>query len=100
MPQPIQSTIPGALPPTMTVDDAAALLGISRSSAYILSARYRETNGQEGLPNVRLGGRVLVLTSPLLELVRAPGGGAAEEPALFVTSAPTDASPPTTTDPS
>jgi transposase len=72
----IQSTFTDALPPTMTVDDAAAFLGISRSSAYTLSARYRETEGSEGLPNVRLGGRVLVLTAPLLELVRASTPGA------------------------
>jgi hypothetical protein len=75
----IQSTFTDALPPTMTVDDAAAFLGISRSSAYTLSARYRKTDGSEGLPNVRLGGRVLVLTAPLLELVRASNTGGPTE---------------------
>jgi hypothetical protein len=75
----IQSTFTDALPPTMTVDDAAAFLGISRSSACTLSARYRETDGGEGLPNVHLGGRVLVLTAPLLALVRASTSGVTSE---------------------
>lgn len=72
----IRSTIPAVLPPTMTLDDAAGFLGISRSTAYALAAVYGDTRGVEGLPNVRFGARVLVLTAPLLELVQVvPGVG-------------------------
>lgn len=75
--QPVQNLIADVLPPTMTVDAAAQLLGISRSTAYALCTRYRETDGREGLPNVRFGTRVLVLTAPLLELIRITPGLAA-----------------------
>ena len=78
---PVHTLIADALPPTMTVDAAAQFLGISRSTAYTLSTRYRETDGQEGLPNVRFGTRVLVLTAPLLELVRLTPGAVAERTA-------------------
>jgi hypothetical protein len=54
----------------MTVDDAAQLLGISRSSAYVLTSRYRDSAGTDGIPNRRFGGRVLVLTAPLLAMLR------------------------------
>jgi len=67
---PVQTLIAEALPPTMTVDVAASFLGISRSTAYVLCTRYRETGGRDGLPNARFGSRVVVLTVPLLELVR------------------------------
>ena len=67
---PAQILIADALPPTMTVDGAASFLGISRSTAYVLCTRYRETGGRDGLPNARFGSRVVVLTVPLLELVR------------------------------
>jgi hypothetical protein len=77
---PVHTLIADALPPTMTVDAAAQFLGISRSTAYTLSTRYRETDGHEGLPNVRFGTRVLILTGPLLELVRLTPGAVAEEP--------------------
>jgi hypothetical protein len=66
--QHIQDAIRPALPPTMTVEDAAKLLGISRTMAYTEAARYRATDGCHG-PNIRLGGRVLVLTAPLLDMV-------------------------------
>lgn len=50
------------LPPTITVVQAAALLGIGRNAAYRAAA-----TGQ--LPVVRLGGRILVLTAPLRRLL-------------------------------
>ena len=67
--QHIPDAIRPATPPTMTVEDAAKLLGISRTMAYTEAARYRATDGCHGLPNIRLGGRVLVLTAPLLDMV-------------------------------
>ena len=76
---PVQTLIADVLPPTVTVDAAARFLGIGRSTAYALSTRYRDTGGKEGLPNVRFGSRVLVLTAPLLELVRLTPGADADE---------------------
>jgi hypothetical protein len=69
--QHIQDAISTTLPPTMTVEEAANLLGISRTMAYTEATRFRVTEGGSGLPNIRLGGRILVLTAPLLDLVRA-----------------------------
>ena len=76
---PVQTLIADVLPPTMTVDAAARFLGISRSTAYTLCTRYRETDGTEGLPNARFGTRVVVLTAPLLELVRLTPGANVDE---------------------
>ena len=53
-----------SLPVLISVPRAAALLGISRASAY----RYAESGD---LPAKRLGGRVYVVTSKLLELLEA-----------------------------
>jgi excisionase family DNA binding protein len=50
------------LPPTIGVDHAAKLLGVSRSAAYRAAAR-----GQ--LPTIAFGRRVLVPTSRLLEML-------------------------------
>jgi excisionase family DNA binding protein len=53
------------LPPTISVQHAARLLGVSRSSAYRAAAR-----GQ--LPTITFGRRLLVPTRPLLELLGVP----------------------------
>lgn len=52
------------LPPTISVTDAAKLLGIGRNQAYRAAA-----TGE--LPAVRLGGRILILTAPLRRMLRA-----------------------------
>jgi excisionase family DNA binding protein len=52
------------LPVLISVPRAAALLGISRASAY----RYAESGD---LPAKRLGGRVYVITAKLAELLEA-----------------------------
>ncbi len=49
---------------TFTVDEVAALLGISRSGAYDSIAR-----GE--IPSLNIGRRVLVPREPFLELVRS-----------------------------
>ena len=41
----IHTALADALPPTMTVDDAAAFLGISRSTAYALSKSGGDVRG-------------------------------------------------------
>jgi excisionase family DNA binding protein len=53
------------LPPTISVQHAARLLGVSRSAAYRAAAR-----GQ--LPTITFGRRLLVPTRPLLELLGVP----------------------------
>ena len=52
------------LPPTISVERAGELLGISRRSAYRAAA-----NGE--LPSVKLGRRILVPTARLLALLGA-----------------------------
>lgn len=49
-----------SLPLMLTVDEAAGLLRISRTSAYKLAHEWRCTAGASGLPTVRLGSRILV----------------------------------------
>ena len=55
--------------PTMTVEEAAAYIGVSRATAYAEAQRYRDSGGTIGLPNIKLGGRVLVLTTVLIQLL-------------------------------
>ncbi len=45
--------------PFLTILEAAALLGVSRTTAYEMARRYLATEGREGLPVVRLGKRLL-----------------------------------------
>lgn len=44
----------------LKVEDAARMLGISRSLAYELANRWLATDQTEGLPSIRLGRRILV----------------------------------------
>jgi hypothetical protein len=51
--------------PTMTVEEARQLLGLSRASAY--------TAVKTGaLPTRRFGKRIVVLTGPLVEMLNTP----------------------------
>jgi excisionase family DNA binding protein len=59
------------LPPTISVEEAAALLGISRRSGYRAAAR-----GE--IPTLRLGRRLIVPTPRLLALL----GAGEQEPGL------------------
>jgi excisionase family DNA binding protein len=54
--------------PTVTVDRAAGIVGVSRASAYE-AVRY----GQ--IPSIRIGRRILVPTAALLRLLAAEAGG-------------------------
>lgn len=56
------------LPPTISVEEASELLGISARSAYKAAER-----GE--LPTLRLGRRVLVPTPRLLEMLGVPADG-------------------------
>lgn len=53
-------------PATITVEQAGQLLGISRSSAY------RGVNRGE-IPSIRIGGRIIVPTGKLLDLLGLQG---------------------------
>lgn len=55
------------LPPFLTVEEAAAVVRIGRTTAYELTARYEATGGQEGLPVVRVGRQLRVPTARLEE---------------------------------
>jgi excisionase family DNA binding protein len=55
--------------PTLTVEDAAELLGIGRSAAYAAAREFIRTDGASGLPAIRLGRRLLVPTAALLRLL-------------------------------
>ena len=66
------SPLPQDLPPFLTIEEAARLLRIGRTTAYLQARVYRETGGREGLPNVSLGRRKLV---PRDELLHMRGSG-------------------------
>lgn len=57
------------LPPFLTIEEAARLLRIGRTTAYLQARIYRETGGREGLPNLSLGRRKLVPLQNLLQLI-------------------------------
>lgn len=72
------------LPPTLTIDEAGEMLGISRRSAYRAAAR-----GE--LPTLRLGRRLLVPTPRLLTLLGLPIDEPADDPPETAASrAPTE----------
>jgi hypothetical protein len=61
------------LPETLRVEEAAAVLRISRTSAYALARQYLDTDGREGLPVVRLGRSLRVPKAGLVRLLAAGG---------------------------
>jgi hypothetical protein len=63
------------LPEFLTVEEAAVVLRISRTSAYLLTQRWRFTRGQEGLPVKRLG-RLLRVPRAALVSMTQPNGDA------------------------
>lgn len=52
-----------------TVEEAARILGVSRSLAYTEAHRYLRTDGREGLTVIRFGRRLLVPLSALERLM-------------------------------
>jgi excisionase family DNA binding protein len=59
----IMSPVPEQASVTMTIDDAAKLLGIGRNQAYAAARR-------GDLPILKLGARYLVLREPLERMLR------------------------------
>jgi excisionase family DNA binding protein len=45
---------------TFTIEEAAEVLGISRGVAYKLARDFVNSNGEEGLPVLRMGKRMVV----------------------------------------
>jgi excisionase family DNA binding protein len=67
----MEVVIVGEVPDFFTVEEAARILRISRSTAYRLVRLYLETGGREGLPVVVVGGLYRV---PRLALEQLAGG--------------------------
>ena len=70
--QPLRGPVRPPLPnpqetPTLTVDQVAKILHVSRASAY-------KAVHSGAIPSIRLGRRVLVPTAPLLSLLGLSGG--------------------------
>jgi hypothetical protein len=49
-----------AAPDFLTVEEAARVLRIGRTAAYLAAKRYRETEGAEGLPCIAIRGSLRV----------------------------------------
>jgi hypothetical protein len=72
-------------PDFLTVEEAARILRIGRTAAYLAAKRFRETNGAEGLPVVAIRGSLRVPRRKLEQLAGGPIG---------LASPPTDAGAP------
>jgi excisionase family DNA binding protein len=59
------------LPEFLTVEEAAAVLRVSRTSAYQLCQRWEATGGATGLPVVRVGRLLRVPRTALTRLLGA-----------------------------
>jgi hypothetical protein len=58
--KPVASLTDGpAVVELLTIPEAARFLRIGRSAAYDLARRFEATGGSEGIPCVRVGGRLL-----------------------------------------
>lgn len=66
------SALPNDLPPFLTIEEAARLLRIGRTTAYLQARLYRESGGRAGLPNVCFGRRKLVPLQGLLHILGPP----------------------------
>ncbi len=60
-------------PRFLTVEEAAAVLRIGRTSAYELARRWLATGGQDGLPVIRLGRSLRVPQEAIDRLARQLG---------------------------
>lgn len=60
------------LPEFLTIEEAAAVLRIGRTSAYLLAQQWRHTGGQSGLPVQRLGRLLRVPRAALARMAVSP----------------------------
>ena len=63
------------LPTVLTIEEAAAVLRIGRTSAYELARQWRATDGRVGLPVVRLGRQLRVPRTALVRLLELDDAG-------------------------
>lgn len=63
------------LPLVLTVEEAAAVLRISRAAAYEQARIWRETDGREGLPVVVIGRSLRVPKAKLEDKLRCEAAG-------------------------
>jgi excisionase family DNA binding protein len=61
------------LPEFLTVEEAAEVLRIGRTAAYMLTRRWRDSDGREGLPVERLGRLLRVPRAALERMAQSPG---------------------------
>ncbi len=65
----------------LTIEEAAAILRISRNAAYAAARRWRATGGESGLPCFEIGRSIRVSRSALADLLRGePSGAGTPEP--------------------
>jgi hypothetical protein len=60
------------LPEFLTVEEAAEVLRIGRTAAYLLTRRWRESEGREGLPVKRRGRLLRVPRAALERMAESP----------------------------
>lgn len=72
----------------LTVQEAAAILRISRNAAYALARQWRATGGRGGLPCVELGRCVRVPRAALSRLLEGAGsdGSSQSDPEVVETT--------------
>jgi hypothetical protein len=54
----------------LTIPEAGERLRISKNAAYEAAKRYRETDGESGLPNIKIGGSLRVPTAVLQRMTQ------------------------------
>lgn len=77
----------------LTVEEAAVVLRIGRTAAYLLARRWEDTDGVEGLPVVRFGRLLRVPVHELERLAAGPIDVITEQPFRAVAEAGPSAPP-------
>lgn len=76
------------LPPTVSVEQAAAILGVGRGTAFNMAREFLATG--YGLPVLKFGRRLLVPVPRLLALLGVEEGERAEVPSSSTIKGPDD----------
>jgi len=70
----MSTTIPDPDTEVLTVEEAAAILRISRNTGYAMARRWLASSGREGLPVIALGRSLRVPRSALTAMLRTASG--------------------------